>query len=237
MSSELRICSAEAFLIQPPISFYFCFYKCRWRRELVYLTNLDTAFEVRGAKRESVQWKTLRLKPHSEFFLRRVSSEGSFAFSLSLSKIGQKHSLVPKLPPIQQSTRGSITYRSLSPYFHFIATLEIVLIRSAINSESEPFKCFSLLNLDPSWINSLNPSFQVGSGVQVSNISRVKLSFTRSCAVVQEFGKKSSTLLEKIWANHCFPLLYGHQPPTRFKQRVGRCRIWNFIYWYNIYRN
>jgi len=170
-------------------------------------------------------------------FLRRVSSEGSFAFSLSLSKIGQKHSLVPKLPPIQQSTRGSITYRSLSPYFHFIATLEIVLIRSEINSESEPFKCFSLLNLDPSWINSLNPSFQVGSGVQVSNISRVKLSFTRSCAVVQEFGKKSSTLLEKIWANHCFPLLYGHQPPTRFKQRVGRCRIWNFIYWYNIYRN
>ena len=51
MSSELRICSAGAFFIQPLISFT----NVAGRRDLVNLTNLDTAFEVRGAKRESVQ--------------------------------------------------------------------------------------------------------------------------------------------------------------------------------------
>ena len=50
MSSELRICSAGAFF-QPLISFT----NVAGRRDLVTLTNLDTAFEVRGAKRESVQ--------------------------------------------------------------------------------------------------------------------------------------------------------------------------------------
>jgi len=50
MSSELRICSAGDFFNSTADVF---FYECRW--ELVDLTNLDTAFEVRGAKRESVQ--------------------------------------------------------------------------------------------------------------------------------------------------------------------------------------
>jgi len=122
MSSELRICSVGLF-IQP----------------LIYLFELIADWfdqfglhSFWGKKKEGVcPVKDLRLKPHLEA-LRWANSEGSFAFSLSFSKLDKNllfwfQNCLQSDSPLRP---GQHHISRLSPYFHF-ATLEKVFIRSA----------------------------------------------------------------------------------------------------------
>ena len=115
MSSELRICSVGLF-IQP----------------LIYLFELIADWfdqfglhSFWGKKKEGVcPVKDLRLKPHLEA-LRWANSEGSFAFSLSFSKLdknlfffGSKTAFNPTV----HSGLGSITYH----VYHHIFILQLL---------------------------------------------------------------------------------------------------------------
>jgi len=98
-----------------------------------------------------------------------VFSEGSFAFFLSLSKIGQ-NSLVAKLTPIQQSAQGSITYRVYHHIsFHCNSQNSFNQIhdpfRSSEQQESGTFHFHISGIIVDQLTQSIWFSFQLGSGV------------------------------------------------------------------------
>ena len=124
-----------------------------------------------------------------------MSSGGSFAVS----------SLFPKLDKnivwFQNCLQSNSPLRAAS-HIAFITIFSFHCnSRNGFNQIRDPFnlstfQCFKLLYLNPSWINSLNPSFQLGSGVCTLCQILAELSFAGSCAVV--VGEFWSVLERKV---------------------------------------